>query len=158
MKIYSLKMRASKREEGTEKHISGAEKIVSEDNLIGYSEALLNRALYHAKGKADFINIKIENINKDDILHLDSLPVTTIQVDNYQEGLEKIVAILGKMNIAKAREIVGKLEETYNLRGAMLLDADTLERLEPDQERGIRATYMDADNSWMPKNNKVKNH
>jgi 6-carboxyhexanoate--CoA ligase len=30
------------------------------------------------------------------------------------------------------------------MRGAMLLDADTLERLEPDRARGVRATYMDA--------------
>ena len=30
------------------------------------------------------------------------------------------------------------------MRGAVLLDADTLERLEPDLERGVRATMMDA--------------
>ena len=29
--------------------------------------------------------------------------------------------------------------------GAMLLNADSLERLEPDRERGIRATYMDME-------------
>ena len=30
------------------------------------------------------------------------------------------------------------------MRGAMLVDADTLERLEPDKARGVRATCMDA--------------
>ena len=29
------------------------------------------------------------------------------------------------------------------MRGAMLLDVDTMKRLEPDGKRGIRATYMD---------------
>ena len=33
------------------------------------------------------------------------------------------------------------------MRGAMLLDADTLERLEPDRERGVRATNMDSEPS-----------
>lgn len=158
MELYSLKMRASNRKDGINKHISGADKIVSEGSIGVYLEALLNRALYHAKGKANFINFKIENLNKDDILYLDSLPVSTVHVENYQEGLTRIAIILEKMNIGNAKEIVEKLHETNNMRGAILLDVDTLERLEPDQERGIRATYMDADDSFLPENKEVKNH
>lgn len=158
MKLYSLKMRASNSEDGIEKHISGAEKIVTEGSLLMYLRALLNRALYHSKGNADFINIKIEEIEKEDILYLDSLPVSTIHVDHHQEGVQKIVDTLKKMDIANATEIIKKLKETFNMHGAILLDADTLERLEPDQVRGIQATYMDADNSALQENKEVKNH
>lgn len=37
------------------------------------------------------------------------------------------------------------LDETYAMRGAMLLDVDRLIRLEPDKKRGIRATNMDQE-------------
>lgn len=40
--------------------------------------------------------------------------------------------------------VIALLRKAGTLRGAMLLDADSLERLEPDKLRGIRATYMDA--------------
>ena len=49
-------------------------------------------------------------------------------------------------------------KDTYSMRGAMLLDADTLERLEPDQARGIRATYMDAEHSASRSASDCKNH
>jgi 6-carboxyhexanoate--CoA ligase len=158
MDLYSLKMRASNREDRIEKHISGAEKIIREDSLSLYSEALLTRALYHSKGKADFVNMKIEKVNQEDILYLEALPVTTVNVDNYQEGIQKLLAMLGKMGITNASAILGKLKDTYNMRGAMILDVDTLERLEPYKDRGIRATYMDADNSILQEKKDTKNH
>ncbi|WP_282433468.1 8-amino-7-oxononanoate synthase [Desulfosporosinus sp. OT] len=158
LELYSLKMRASESNAGIERHISGVEKIVSEGNIGKYLEDLLNRALHHSKGKADFINLKLEKVSKDDILYLDSLPVSTVYVDNYQEGLQRVVALLEQMNIANPKEIIKKINETYTMRGAILLDVDTLERLEPNQARGIRATYMDADNSFIPETIQVKNH
>ncbi|WP_042332252.1 8-amino-7-oxononanoate synthase [Desulfosporosinus orientis] len=157
MGLYSIKMRASNCEEGTEKHISGAEKIVSGGSLLRYSDALLKRGLYHSKGKADFINLKIEAISSAEILCLDSLPARTIPVHNHQEGMQTIIGLLEKMNIPKAAEIIEKLKETYPMRGAMLLDADSLERLEPDKERGIRAVYMDADHSGRQETIEMKN-
>jgi len=36
MELYNLKMRASNNKDGIEKHISGAEKIVSEGNIGTY--------------------------------------------------------------------------------------------------------------------------
>ena len=38
---------------------------------------------------------------------------------------------------------MARFSEAHDMRGAMLLDADTLERLEPDPARGVRATRMD---------------
>ena len=37
------------------------------------------------------------------------------------------------------------MDETYAMRGAMLIDVDRLIRLEPDKKRGISATNMDQE-------------
>ena len=61
MALYSLKMRAEKSAEKRE-HVSGAEKILQEEELPEHLAALLSRALHHAKGSADFVNFKVESI------------------------------------------------------------------------------------------------
>ena len=42
--LYSVKMRASRKENGSEMHISGAEKIVESDRLQSICAQLLERA------------------------------------------------------------------------------------------------------------------
>ena len=66
MERYSIKMRASNEVGGRRNHISGAEKIVSEDQLEEYCSHIIKRALKHSKGKPDFINLKIEAIQEDE--------------------------------------------------------------------------------------------
>ncbi|MBD5135538.1 MAG: 8-amino-7-oxononanoate synthase [Lachnospiraceae bacterium] len=154
MSLYSIKMRASQKN----KHISGSEKIISYDHIGSYANQLMQRGLNHPKGSPDLLNIKIEKIENNNILYLDALPVCTIEVDNYRMGIEEIRKFLNSLNLENADKIVNFLSKTYSMRGAILLDVDTLERLEPDRERGIRATYMDAERT----NNNVsvngKNH
>ena len=48
MSLYSLKMRASKHENGESVHISGAEKILEARELGENAVALIGRALHHA--------------------------------------------------------------------------------------------------------------
>lgn len=55
MSLFSLKMRAS---EGLS-HVSGAERIVEESEVSTVAKAMVERALNHAKGKPDFINVKV---------------------------------------------------------------------------------------------------
>ena len=131
---------------------------MSKDCLSAYAEALLNRALYHSKGNVDSVNIKVEKVDEDNILYLDALPVSTINVPNYEQGIRKIVDILKRMGLDNPAEILGKIKETYQMRGAMLLDVDTLERLEPDQDRGVRATYMDEENPSVLESKDTKNY
>lgn len=151
-KLYSVKMRANCEEQ----HISGAEKIIAEKNLENICGQLLERALHHAKGEADFINIKIEKVNPEDILVLNALPVTTISVKDEGEGHQKLKECLKQEGVNNAESILDRLKDTYGMRGAMLLNVDTMERMEPDMERGIRATYMDvADDK---DDRKEKNH
>ena len=131
MSIYSLKMRASRHENGTQEHVSGAEKILRASELTAQMDALLQRALHHAKGKADFINLKIEEIQPDDLQYIDALPVSTYEATTADEGRKAMAEGLTEVGISpeKAEKIMSMFKDTYSMRGAMLLDADTLERL-----------------------------
>lgn len=150
-KLYSVKMRAS---EG-EKHISGAEKIVSEENLEVCISGLMKRAQTHPKGTPDFINIKVEKINKNEIRVLKPLKVTTIASKSKEEGWLVIEDILSKLGIENGQDIFNNFQHTFNMRGAMLLDVNTMMRLEPDKNRGIRATNMDFEDMRLENLNKV---
>lgn len=147
MAIYSLKMRASRHNGSIQEHVSGAEKILQAPELKEQTAALLERAMHHAKGRPDFINLKIEEIPPEGLQYIDALPVATMEVPSPEAGRQAMADGLADLGIPpeKAKKIMDMFRATYSMRGAMLLDADTLERLEPDQTRGIRATYMDAD-------------
>lgn len=140
MELYSIKMRAAQAQE----HISGAEKIVDAAALDEYCSLLLRRAMTHGKGTPDFINIKIEAVREQDLLVLPALPVRTIQTATPEEGLRTAAEHLRRLGIARTDDILGVWLQAYGMRGAVLLDCDTLRRLEPDPARGIRATYMDS--------------
>lgn len=144
MSLYSIKMRASEKK----KHISGSEKIINFDQIDRCVKQLIQRGMRHPKGNPDLLNIKVEKIEPENILYLDALPVSTIEVENYQDGIEEIRKFLISLNLKNAEKIVSLLSQTYAMRGAILLDVDTMERLEPDRERGIRATYMDAERTY----------
>lgn len=145
--LYSVKMRASRKENSSEMHISGAEKIVESDRLQSICAQLLERAMHHSKGEADFINIKVERIAAEDVIVCDALPVTTCEVDTAGEGRQKLKELLDRSGIPHGEMILEQMKNTWGMRGAMLLDADSLKRLEPDHQRGVRATYMDVADS-----------
>ena len=168
MDYYSLKMRASQQvgegEQKHEQHISGAERIVGRDSVEAVCSAMVRRAMNHSKGDPDFINVKIEKVCESNIQVLHALPVTRIDVDSWQEGLEKAFGLVSKAvaecderllrearndtreDLIKdfAQKLPELLRATFPMRGAMLYDIATGKRLEPDHERGVRATYMDA--------------
>jgi len=148
MDYYSLKMRASQQvgegEQKREQHISGAERIVGRDSVEAVCSAMVRRAMTHSKGDPDFINVKIEKVHESDIQVLKSLPVTRVDVETWQEGLEKAFGLVGDAAAGIREKLPELLRETFPMRGAMLYDIATGNRLEPDQARGVRATYMDA--------------
>ena len=150
MDYYSLKMRASQQigegDQKREQHISGAERIVSREAVEAVCSAMARRALTHSKGDPDFINIKIEKVCEKDIQILKALPVTRVDVDSWQQGLDKAFELIDEAAELKdfRKKLPELLRETFPMRGAMLYDIASGERLEPDHERGVRATYMDA--------------
>src|SRR5574344_2224705 len=134
---YAVKMRASR--DG--RHISGAEKIVTACRTPKTVAQLVERAIVHAKGMPDSINVKVEEIGNP--MRIECLPVRTYVTATAAEGRALAATLLRTAGIVRIDEIMARFAETAEMRGAMLLDADTLGRLEPDQARGVRATYMD---------------
>ena len=120
MELYSVKMRASQREAGRERHISGAEKIVREERLEKVVSQLLERALHHAKGRADFVNLKVEAVSPEEVTHLEALPVTTCPVDTVEEGRDQLRKLLAQAGIDHGEAILGQMEaagDPSNLHG-----------------------------------------
>ena len=135
---YSVKMRASR----AGAHVSGAERIVPASSVPKIAALLAERALSHSKGVPDFVNVKVEAL-QGSVRRVRALPVETHVTHSAAEGRALAAKLLASVGIGRADEILALFPESHGMRGAMLLDADTLERLEPDRERGVRATYMD---------------
>ena len=137
-RLFSVKMRASRGGE----HVSGAERIVTPSATPETASALVRRALGHSKGDPDFISLKVAAIG--DVKRIKALPVATETAATPDEGLAIAERLLREAGVERAREVVAMMADAGPMRGAMLVDADTLERLEPDKTRGVRATCMDA--------------
>lgn len=138
--LFSIKMRACRGEPA--EHVSGAERIAPADAVAELARILAKRALAHDKGAPDAINIKIESLASP-CQYLDSLPTRALACATPEEGLTLAAELLQGDGIARAAEIVTMLPHAANMRGALLLDADTLERLDDLGSRGVRATCMD---------------
>lgn len=149
MELYNIKMRASRTradlgpgEQSYGEHISGAEHIVRAEEVPDLARELVLRAQKHSRGRPDFINIKVEAVPEDRCLHLQALPVRTLACRTPQEGLATACQLLREAGVAQPEAALQLMPLASTLRGAMLLDADSLARLEPDQQRGVRATSM----------------
>lgn len=136
--LFCVKMRAS----AAGAHVSGAERIVPAARVPEVAAALAARALAHPKGAPDDIRIRVEPAGEP--LRIPALPVATERTATAAEGLARAAELLAADGVSRVPEIMALFRDTYAMRGAMLLDADTLERLEPDRARGVRATRMDA--------------
>ena len=153
MPLYSIKMRASK----GDLHVSGAERIIEQNDISGAVSALTERALHHGLGRADFINVKMEEVRPEQLEYLDALPVSKRPAQTVEETYQIMRSMLCELGLAaKADELIDLLRHNHPMRGAVLYDVATSQRLEPDQERGIRVTYMDAEGA--ASNSSCKNH
>lgn len=141
MPLYSIKMRAAK----GDLHVSGAERILEQADISGAVSALTERALHHGLGRADFINVKMEEVHPEQLEYLDALPVSKRPAKAIEETYSIMRTMLCELGLAaKADELIDLLRHNHPMRGAVLYDIATSKRLEPDKERGIRVTYMDA--------------
>ena len=151
MPTYSIKMRASK----GGMHVSGAERIIPQQDISPAISALAERALHHGLGRADFINIKMEEVLPTELEYLDALPVSTRPAPTIEGSFAIMRQILGELGLAdKADELIDLFRHVHPMRGAVLYDVATGQRLEPDHERGIRVTYMDAEGASSSNSNK----
>jgi 6-carboxyhexanoate--CoA ligase len=143
--IYSIRMRASV----AGRHISGAERIVPIDKINATLQELALRA--NSRGSTpDQVILKIESLDNSRIRNLTSLDLVTVNVSDMSTGRSVASRILQTAGVsAQAVERAlsclsnGASPSRGNMRGAIVMDAITGERLEPDQERGVRVSRFD---------------
>lgn len=144
--LFSIRMRATRGGE----HISGAERISSQDDLAALSSQLTQRALDHARGVPDSVRVSIEAIDPQSIVYGRLPDVTTVRVADVASGRAAALTELTRAGVSAsvARSTLQLLADGANplgggLRGALLIDAESGARLEPDPARGVRASRMD---------------
>lgn len=149
--LYSIRMRAAQggAHENGGQHISGAECLLPEQNLSDTAGMLIQRALHHSKGKADFIRLTIENIAEETIQTVPMLKMESFAAADLTEGHNDAVQFLQRAGISrtaidKAMYFLTQLKE--NMRGAVVMDAQSGKRIDDTGSRGIRVTKMDFKN------------
>lgn len=165
---YSIRMRASKGEshEHGGKHISGGELLSTYSDLKAAVNALLDKGLSHSRGKPDFMQIQFEMINEP-IKLVKPLQVETNEVESVEKGQSLAKRLLEQVGIPrKSIENAYKLLTEYSaIRGAILVDIHSGDRMDDRNEKGVRVSRMDwldtnyekwADYYHMPQNSRVK--
>lgn len=146
--LYSVRMRAAQggpHEKGGH-HISGAERIVKLEEVGAIAQSLADRALHHSKGRADFINITVDLIPPEKITYIDCLKVEEHKTSSISESHQLATELLqgphiSEVAVLKAIFLLKSLDKS--MRGAMLVDAITGERLDTG-DRGVRVSHMDS--------------
>lgn len=150
--LYSVKMRSSLggyHGEGG-RHISGAERIVPEDQVEADVIAMLRRARTHERGAADFIQVKVEEVKPQTIAYCPMIPIYQMNTSTREEGRETAKKELARIGVSEAaiRSAFHELESlTDSMRGAIVMDAVTGERLDDRHERGVRCSNMDCEDT-----------
>lgn len=145
-KIYSIRMHATK--DG--QHLSGAERLAPAAELERLAGELLRRAMKHPRGVADAVRLSVDAIPSRALCHGQLPDLRTVSVADWRQGREAALHYLAASGVAAAvgrRAMVeldaGAAPGGFSMRGAMLVDAQSGERLEPDRARGVRASRMD---------------
>ena len=146
--LYSIRMRAAQggpHEKGGH-HISGAERIVKLEDVGAMAQSLADRALYHSKGTADFINITVDVIPSNEITYIDCLQVEEHRANTIAEAHQLAIELLQGTHITEvaiqnAMTFLKELDSS--MRGAMLVDATTGKRIDIGN-RGVRVSHMDS--------------
>src|SRR5512143_1444027 len=144
-KRYSIRMRASI----GDRHVSGGERIVNRAKIERTVEELVERAM--RKGcTRDQIAVTVEPLTDAIIHHLTALDVITLSAPDIHAGRNAASRVLQQTGVS-AQAVhatisylsAGAALSGGNMRGAMIIDAQKGERLEPDRERGVRASRFD---------------
>jgi 6-carboxyhexanoate--CoA ligase len=146
--LYSVRMHAS----ACSRHVSGAERIVPAAWVDATVNELVARAL--DKGcRADRITVTVDALGAAPVRKLTSLGVVTLDIPDVPSSRSTASRILERAGVAAdavkiAIDALAKGPSSSGgvMRGAMIIDAMTGERLEPDRERGVRASRFDWSN------------
>ncbi len=131
------------------RHVSGAERIVGHGEISAVMNSLVARAM--EKGAMpDMITVKIEDLGNSPLRQLRALDVVTVSTPDPLAGRSCASRILQQAGVGAAAAIAairflsnGAAPSGGNMRGAIIMDSRNGERLEPDRERGVRASRID---------------
>jgi 6-carboxyhexanoate--CoA ligase len=143
--LYSIRMRAAI----GDRHVSGAERIVSREKVERTVNELVERAM--KKGcTRDQVAVTVESLGDALIRRLTALDVITLTVPDMhtaRSAASRVLQLAGVSAQAVEAAIThisrGAALSGGTMRGAMIMDAKSGERLEPDRERGVRASRFD---------------
>jgi 6-carboxyhexanoate--CoA ligase len=140
-------MRASGNDHCSSRHLSGAERIVSDDNLGLSVHKMLERSQFK---QPNIIQITAERVPNGQCHHVPCLPVHTVHASSIEEAAEYAKAVLVEAGIDPdvAQAGCDALKTGLGrggsaMRGASVWDSLTGERYEPDWERGVRTSRFD---------------
>lgn len=130
-------------------HVSGSERILDEANIASSFNKLICRAL-SSYILPDNISINVEKIENETICYAESLDIKTVRSPTPEYAEQDAKEIL-KTNgiktdvIAHAFNLLrgGPAAGDKNMRGAIIMDAATGKRIEPDINRGVRVSRID---------------
>ncbi|WP_203364376.1 6-carboxyhexanoate--CoA ligase [Bacillus sp. REN10] len=144
--FYSVRMRAAKggpHEQGG-KHISGGELLSTYPNMREAVNSLLDKALTHSRGNPDFVQIQFDVIDEP-IKRIEPLSIKTNEVESVEAGQALARELLEQAGIKK--EVINKVYEKLvndpGMRGAMLVDVHSGERVDDRHQKGVRVSRMD---------------
>jgi 6-carboxyhexanoate--CoA ligase len=143
--FYSIRMHSSL----SGQHLSGAEQLAPFDEMEELAKELLRRAFEHERGCADSVQINIEPINADELVQGRLPEVETCgcsDVVTARHNARELLLAAGvsgqAVDIAIESLANGAAPGGTVMRGAMLVDAATGERLEADPARGVRVSRL----------------
>jgi 6-carboxyhexanoate--CoA ligase len=152
--VLNIRMRASKEKRGkplsdrlpsgtSEIHISGAEGIYADSEMMMVIRNYVERALTHTRGQPDKIVITIEKVRGKTNM-IPSLPVTTLKCALRSEAERDIRGLLGAAGVSRAavKKALGLIRKGEVMRGASIVLAESGRRVEPDKNRGVRASRL----------------
>lgn len=150
--MYSVRMRASKSGNGSAdgEHVCGAERIAGHQDVEHEVQALVNRAMSHERGSPERVHITIESIPTELIETFEALPTSQRVAQTVHEARQIAIQCLVDVSVSEraALNAIQWLSKGPNplggvMRGAIVMDADTGVRYEPDLSRGVRVNKVD---------------
>lgn len=167
-KYYNVRMRASQNENHGHggKYISGGELLSTYDNLKYAVNVLLEKGLNHSRGKPDFMQIQLEFMTEPTKL-IKPLKIVTNEVETVEKGRSLAKKFLEKVGVPKEsiEKAYKQITDTSGIRGAMLIDVHSGERIDNRNEKGVRVSRMDwseanferwADHHQISQNSRMK--
>lgn len=143
--FYSIRMRAS----AGGRHLSGAERLVTADRVARTAQELIERA----RGRGidpDQVQVTVDSLRGlliKNIQALDLTAFTALDMTQCRSASRQVLQAAGISLVAIENAFMlldrGPAPSGNTMRGAMIMHAETGERLEPDQERGVRVSRFD---------------